>query len=460
MTTSAASGVRARPAGRAVPDLLWLAAALGAGAAAAAGMAPFLALALLLVLACAVGVLHSPFVFLWMLTALTGIGFGFGHNEALQLGGFSIHINGLRWAVITAACALILFRTGQAPLPRLLGAWAVLVLLAAAGVFWSPVPLEGVKQTLLYLVPLLVGMVAVLAITSREHIQSLRSAMFLAMIAGAVIGLAPFLAGGLLGSTLDEGNRPLHRAFGTFLMPILALALARLRHRPDLTHSAITIAVFALGVLTLSRTTVLTMLIMGLVLVLIGPLRLKLAFTALLVAFTLTALSYEPLRERIFSDPNRGFTARVEITGSGSEARILAGGIDTSGRGFAWLQTTLSALKTPWTGQGTGSATLFVTRLTHGIAVFPHNEYIRAFHDWGVGGLVLSFAVFLIPIVGFVRLQRVARDDATRELAFAAVLTWIAFAVVSVFDNTLLYYTFFTHNVFLVSVMALRSNVL
>jgi O-antigen ligase len=455
---SVATRPRADRAPLPASQLLWIGAAVAAGAAAAAGMAPFLALALALLIACAVGTLHSPFVFLWILTALTGIGFGFGHAEALEIGGYTIRINGLRWALIISTCVLILLRGRRAPLPYMLRPWLLLVLLAAAGVVWSPVPVEGVKQLLLYAAPLLVAMVALYAVTREQDIHALRSALFLAMVLGAIVGIVPFLAGGALGGTLDEGGRPLHRAFGTFLLPILALALARLRHRPDLSHAAIAVAVLALGVLTLSRTTVAAMLLLGLVLVVLGPLRLKLSVGALLVVFTTVALSYEPLSERMFTDSRRGFTRTVEVTGTGGDAQILAGGIDTSGRGFVWLQTALSAARTPWRGQGTGSATEFVTRITAAEAVFPHNEYLRAFHDWGVAGLIVVFAAFAVPIIAFARLRRRATRELTRELALAAALTWIAFAAVSVFDNTLLYFTFFTQNIFLVSALALRAE--
>jgi O-antigen ligase len=455
---SVASHARGDRAPLSPSQLLWTGAAVAAGVAAAAGMAPFLALALLLLVACAVGVLHSPFVFLWILTALTGIGFGFGHSEALEIGGYTIRINGLRWALIISTCVLILLRGRRVHLPPILRPWLLLVLLAAVGVFWSPVPVEGVKQLLLYAAPLLVALVALYAVTREQDIHALRSALFLAMGLGAIVGIVPFLAGGALGGTLDAGGRPLERTFGTFLLPILALSLARLRQRPDVTHAAIAVAVFSLGVLTLSRTTVATMMLLGLVLVVLGPLRLKLSVGALLVIFTTVALSWEPLSERIFTDSRRGFTPTIEIMGTGSSAQIIAGGIDTSGRGFVWLQTAFSAARTPWRGQGTGSATDFVTRITAAEAVFPHNEYLRSFHDWGVPGLLVVIAAFVVPIVAFARLRRRATRELTRELALAAALTWIAFAAVSVFDNTLLYFTFFTQNIFLVSALALRAE--
>jgi O-antigen ligase len=83
---------------------------------------------------------------------------------------------------------------------------------------------------------------------------------------------------------------------------------------------------------------------------------------------------------------------------------------------------------------------------------------VRAFHDWGVPGLLVVLAALVVPIIAFARLRRRATRELTRELALAAALTWIAFAGVSIFDNTLLYFTFFTQNIFLVSALALRAE--
>jgi lipoprotein signal peptidase len=436
----------------------WLALAVVAGAIAAAGTAPAAALFLLLAVTCAVGVLHSPFVFVWLLTAQTGIGFGFFQDVALRLGAVTIHLNGLRWAAIAVACTMILVRYGQLRIPRYMGGWIALTVLAAIGIAWSPVRIEGIKQTLLYVMPLLITAVAWLAIRQREEVYALRTAMYVALVIGAAIGLVPFLAGGLLGGTLDYAGRPLNRVFGYFLLPVLALGLARLHRRPDALHAALVAAVFALGLLTLSRTTILAMLLMGALLIVFASTRTRLLAGGLLLLFFTTVLSYDALRGRILASPQHGFTPRIEVVGRGSEARVFFGGIDTSGRGMAWLHTTIHALQSPWLGHGTGSASEYVARITRGVAVFPHNEFLRAFHDWGAVGLAVSLLVFAVPIIGFNRIRRRGRDDTSRELALAAMLTWVGFVVTAVFDNTLLYYVFFTHNVFLLSVLALKAE--
>jgi O-antigen ligase len=101
-----------------------------------------------------------------------------------------------------------------------------------------------------------------------------------------------------------------------------------------------------------------------------------------------------------------------------------------------------------------------VAERTRGGALFPHNEYLRVFHDLGVIGLGALFAAFATVILALRKLHRTTASRTTRELALAALLCWAAFALISLFDNPLGYFVFFTHNVFLLTALAFRSAAL
>jgi hypothetical protein len=499
MTTPAAAAARPQLAVPPLRGTAWaLLVAAAAGAAAFAGAAPFIILATVLLVACGVGVLHSPVVFLWIITAISGIGLGWTDTAALDIAGRNININGLRWALVIVTCVVVLVRLRGADVwhdrhdgraeprpgagrdsgaghdspvqpvprglhiprglhvPRELRGWLAFALLAAVGVLWSPDRFEGVKQSLLFAAPLLTAMVVLRSVRHSDEIAALRTALYIAAALGAVVGVLPALAGDVLGGSFDPEGRLLHRAFGTFMLPVMALSLARLRYG-DARHGLAALALFALALSTLSRTTVATMILLAFLTLGGTSWRLRSGLAALVLLLTVTAYTYEPVRERIFADQRRGFTAKVEISGAGQDAQLHVGGLQLSGRGLVWLQTWTNAVRAPVLGHGTGSSTSFLTARTSGFIVLPHNEYLRAFHDLGALGLAALLAAFGTVLLALRRLRHAAVSRPTRELALAALLCWAAFVVIALFDNPLGYFVFFTHNVFLLTALALRS---
>jgi O-antigen ligase len=443
-------------AGRSRAWTLGAVAAGGAGAAAAAGIAPFIILSTVLLLACGAGVLHSPLVFLWIITAISGIGLGWTDAAALDIAGHRINVNGLHWALVIVTCVVVLVRAGVAPVPRALRGWLAFAALALLGVLWAPDRFEAVKQSLLYVAPLLTAIVITQTVSSARDVALLRIALYAAAVLGLLVAIPPALAGDLLGGSFDPEGRLLHRAFGTFMLPIMALALARLRYG-DAPQGIVVLILFGLALSTLSRTTLAAMILLATLAMAGTPWRLRATLAGLVLVFGVAAYQYEPVRERIFADQRRGFTARVEVSGQGQEAQLHVAGLQLTGRGPVWIQTYWNALRAPWLGHGTGSATKFVAERTRGGALFPHNEYLRVFHDLGIAGLAALFTAFGMVLIALRRLQRSAATRTTRELALAGLLCWSAFVLISLFDNPLGYFVFFTHNVFLLTALAFRS---
>ncbi|HSJ23511.1 MAG TPA: O-antigen ligase family protein [Longimicrobiales bacterium] len=433
----------------------WAAATGAAGIAAAWGAAPFVILALILAVATATGVLHSPLVFLCLITAVSGLGLGWTDAAALSLGGVSINVNGLQWALIMAAAAVILVRQGAATVPYPLRGWLALTALAGAGILWAPDRFEAMKQFLLYLGPVLTGAVAY-SVADRRGMAALQAALYAGAALAIGLGVVMTLGGDLLGGPLDPDGRPMHRALGTFLLPVTALAMARMRFG-DGRQVLLLVVILLAVVASESRTTLAAMALLGGLVALGSGWRVRAAVVATAVLGTAVVLSYEPLRERVFADSRTGFTAQVGLSGRGESAELQVGGLQLSGRGMIWIQTAYHGMRAPWLGHGTGSSTKFVAERTRGEALFPHNEYLRVFHDFGAVGVAALLAAFGMVLISMRRIRRHAASRETRVLAYAASLSWIGFAFIAVFDNPLGYFVFFTHNVFLLTALALRS---
>lgn len=429
----------------------WAAAAAVAGLLAGAGAAPLATLGLLILLAVLVGVLASPFLFLWILTATAGVGMGWTDGAALELAGRTINVNGLRWLLVISACMVILLRTPREPLPRPLRPWLLFVAFSAAGILWSTDPMEGVKTVLLYAAPLLIALVTIRAVRTEDAILALRGAVFIGVVLALVVGLGAAATG----NPLDPEGRMLQRQLGTYMLPAAALVLAAARFR-GLRHGAWLLLLLALMVPTLSRTSIGVLYVLGLLTAAASAsLGRRIGAGVLLTVITIAALQYAPLRERIFSNPRQGFTRTVAVVDEGGTTRLEVAGLQLTGRGVLWLRTWAHAAERPALGHGTGSATHFLGR-QQGLSglLHPHNEYLRLFHDGGFLGVGVLLFALSGAVVGLRRLGRTGASPLTRELAWAALLSWVALGITSVVDNSLGYFVLLTHTVFLVTALA------
>jgi O-antigen ligase len=434
----------------------WAVLATAAALVVAAGQGS-LALALLPVgVTVTAGLLGYPRLFLWLLIATSGVGFAWVDGLGLPVGGgHTVNLTGLHWGVLMLAAGTLVIRTPGARLPRLLFPYLIFTGVAAAGLLWAPSRFEALKNLLQYLAPLLIGWVAYRATRSREDVARLRAAFWIGLAAAAAVALGaaisqPELRGGALGGALGA------RTFAIYLLPLLALALAGWREWGG-AHIGLACMIFGLALLTLSRTVAAIMLILMLIASGGGWSR-KLLGLLLVAVMGGVALQFEPLRERLFVDPRIGFTrGGIEIVGRGSEASLSLAGVDLSGRGILWVQTWLHARQAPVLGHGTGSATHFLETTLRVGSSHPHNDYLRVFHDLGLVGLAAVLFAAVAVARGLRRLRARATTPETRYLAGAALLAWLAYLLVALTDNGMVYVTFFTQNVFILIALALRA---
>lgn len=433
----------------------WVAGALVAGAAAAAGAGGPLLVLGPVVVGGALALLGDGLPFLWILVATAGLGFGWIEESALTVAGNTVNLSGLRWGMVLAVSLAVLLRQGLPAVPRHFRGYVLFLALAAAGMLWTPARFEGLKHVLQFSTPLAVGLVAVRVVRSRGEVAALRHAFWIGLAVAAIVGLTLGVIGVGVGQPLDEG-RLLHRATGPYLLPLFALALAGWRHRGA--HYAPAVAlVFALGLLTLSRATVLVMLGMLVLSAWGRPVR-WMAGMALVVALGgALALQYEPFRERVVGEGGAGsagaLSPSVSIEGQGEEAQLVVGGVSMSGRGLIWLRTFRHAAQAPWIGHGTGSSVHFLATEVNVGVIHPHNEYLRVFHDLGLVGLTVLLAAAWLILRRVLRVHRGATTPEGKEWALAAGLAFAGFLGSMVFDNTLLYPSAFTQNVFLLLVL-------
>jgi hypothetical protein len=435
-----------------------LALAAGTVVTVSAGLVlnPFLMLIALPILVGWVGGLaFGPLVFLCFTAATAGFNFSLFEELAMPVVGRSVNPNGLHWGGAFVVATVLLVRFGAGPLPRLFRPYAVFVLLAAVGLAWAPDWFDGLKQALQYGLALLLGWLAYRTLDSRAAIHRVTVAWW----AGLVFSVALAFVMAVAGMTPDAGLSGVlgPRSFGMHLLPFLAMGLAAAQERQP-GAGLLVGAIAAVGVLTLSRMAVAVMLALGLLAFLKGS-GLKRIIGVLGVVFLgWAALQFQPLRERIFLHANTGFTGfHLEIVGSGAESQLTFGNIDLSGRGLIWAQTFLHAQEAWIVGHGTGGATTFIERDVGSEIGHPHNDYLRVLHDFGIVGLALVVYTGGFVLTRLRRLYHDAPSSWSRGWASAALLAWLAWLMMAVTDNSMIYPTYFSGGVFMIVAIALRA---
>jgi O-antigen ligase len=117
----------------------------------------------------------------------------------------------------------------------------------------------------------------------------------------------------------------------------------------------------------------------------------------------------------------------------------LSGNLNTAGRRELWPGLIKTCSASPIRGLGAGSGSDVAAKLSGGILDHPHNDYLRVYCDGGWFGEVL-FVGFLIW--AFVRSLRGALpegDERDRALHMAAAQLVVAYAVLAITDNPMVY---------------------
>jgi hypothetical protein len=401
------------------------------------------------------GLAFGPIVFLCFVAATAGFSFSFVEGLQVGFGGRVVNPNGLHWGVtfIVASLLLMWFRAG--PLPRLFRPYAALVLLAAVGLAWAPDWFDGLKQMLLYCLTLLLGWLTYRTVRTREAIHWVSAAWWVGLAFSATVALV--MAAAELPARPPLGGMLGNRSFGMHLLPFFAMALAGVRERQP-GRGLLAAAICLLALLSLSRMVLAAMLALGLVAFLVGRGPRRLLGVLGVAALGYAALQFEPLRDRIFLYAGTGLTGfRWEIVGQGSDAQLTVGNINLSGRGLVWVQTWVHGMEAPLFGHGTGAATVFLER-DLGLAIsHPHNDYLRILHDFGVIGFALLLYTGGFVLSSLWRMYQGARSSWSRQWTGSAALAWLAYLLMALTDNSMIYATYFAGGVFMLMGVALRA---
>lgn len=436
----------------------WSLAVLSAGAIAAAGGGGLALLGLPFLAGCVAGLMGHHRAYLVVLVGLSGIGFSWATGAAVVVADRSINPSGLHWGLIALVSGFLVWRAGRPTLPKPLGTYASLVLLAFAGMAWTPDRFEGVKNAIQFAAPLLVALLALAVLRRPRHAEPLRVAFWIGLVLSCTAAVGVNLAEPTLSSALGLAGALGNRGFAIYLVPLFALALAGVRYRTP-AYLVPAFVIFAITLLTLSRMALLVMMVLAFLATSGWRIRERFTVAGAGVLAVLLALQYQPLRDRVFTDRLVRQGSGIGVIGSGGAAQIQAGGVELSGRGFLWLQTARHGLEKPVLGHGTGSSTHY---LKHALGVsshHPHNDYLRLFHDLGAVGLALGLFAVVRIAASCRRLHREARTRRGREWALAAGLSWAGYALLALTDNVMIYVPFFTQNVFLLLALAYRARV-
>lgn len=135
-----------------------------------------------------------------------------------------------------------------------------------------------------------------------------------------------------------------------------------------------------------------------------------------------------------------------ESEGTVGDVISLAPNVNTSGRLDVWPGLVAACAERPWSGYGIGASYELTRDVSDGALNHPHNDYLRTFCDTGLPGSVLAW--FFVGAAGVRSLVRVRRGGHSKVVT-AALLGVVAFLLVALTDNVLVYPAQFTLPFFL-----------
>ena len=320
----------------------------------------------------------------------------------------------------------------------------------------GPTVVEGLRISLLIMTPIIIGVLASQEMFKRwKTRREVELGLMLIPIIPISVLIINVISNSLATSALGFKTNLLlsigGRTLALFMLPILALYMARWRYNPSIIQK-ISYMIASLGITStvitsLSRTaSVITM-------AFIWPARFfKRVFSASTFAILILVASFFAFWLSLPQVQARFFPTGIE---NFDLAKIKS--IDTQGRTRLWTLTWNSAIEKPIFGHGGGFSKLLVReayRLDH-----PHNEYLRVFADSGIVGVFL----FLVAWGGRI-LHHFKKWQSTQKVRsrtamyhFAALLTAGAVCLSFVTDNTITY-VFVTIPAFCIFSLADTSN--
>ena len=310
--------------------------------------------------------------------------------------------------------------------------WAPWFVWCGVSLLWSS---KNIRLNMLPLFqiasPFLVGLVASQIIRKRSQLSSLLRGYKHSIVLIALIML-PFLLTSRAGDGVDSSFYYMVRTAMIGICLTGAVFLSQFHTNRRLAVWG-WLACVALTFITGSRSATLVLVALWFALPLRGRMGTKLLAATVLILTAIAAFYTPMVQERFFH------------SGHGTLSDIAEGDFDTSGRGEAWPLIFEKAMELPLKGRGIGESAAFVPEVWQGIDK-PHNDFLRIFFETGIVGVFLFTAAMIIQIVLLWRMTR--RSDESNWPATAALLGFVAFALLAATDNPIIYAVWFVHPLF------------
>jgi O-antigen ligase len=147
--------------------------------------------------------------------------------------------------------------------------------------------------------------------------------------------------------------------------------------------------------------------------------------------------------ERTF---HAGMPTMADIMEAVRDPMEIAYFMNLSGREVLWAVVIAGFLSAPLTGLGLGgSSAMLEATFSAEVGHIAHNEYLRVLADTGMIGLALFAVAMLVWGSGVLRALRT--PGSWPEYTLPALAVFLAWAVISLADNTIDYYAAFSQYV-------------
>ena len=339
---------------------------------------------------------------------------------------FAVSVAGLAirpWMAVGAVTLpLVLLLPLNVRAVRLLGPYITLCIYELLSLAWTPNFTTGTTIVIQLVLPLLAYLVAwrarpadVLAVAANFALAGL--------VIGAGIG-ALWLAG-----VIDDKIVPVRStAIGIVVLYVVASLKPPTMRRMLLTGGLALAMTLATGSRMAAAVTLMLMLFSPAMLM-TGSAK-RFAVASLAVVAILVGSQTAAFQERFFFSSG-GASLKDVVT--------LSGNLNTAGRRELWPALIRTCSAEPIRGLGAGSGSDVASKLSGGVLSHPHDDYLRVYCDAGWVGEVLFIAFLVWAFVRSLRGALTRRDGTTRALHMAAAQLVLAYAVLAITDNPMVY---------------------
>lgn len=128
--------------------------------------------------------------------------------------------------------------------------------------------------------------------------------------------------------------------------------------------------------------------------------------------------------------------------------------LKTNSRKYIWDNMKHEVLKKPLWGHGTNTSEFFVSIITFGTVLHPHNDWLRLTYDYGFFGTIIFLICISIQILHLLRSCKNITNTRIKAVFFASASSFMNTILFMFTDNIVLYAAFYGNLQFLLVGMA------